>query len=457
MERLTADDLVMLWPDELWPQEIGCLAVLDGGGLLDADGRFLIEDVRAVVAGRLHRVPRLRQLLYRPGRGLGSPLWVDAAAFDLSDHVRVFPVPAPGREAQLLLATEQLRSRRLDQSRPLWEMWFLPGLPENRIGLLIKVHHAMADGIAGLATIGALLDATPDKLAERAPAWTPAPQPTARDLFADNLRRPFETLSHAFSILVQPRTTLRHVRSAWPALGELVSDRRGTVTSLDQVVGPDRNLALIRGSLDVIKQIAHAHDATVNDVLLAITAGGLRGLFRSRGETVEDLMLPIYVPVTLRQGKRDQARGNLIGQMVVPLPIGASDPGSRLRQIAAETAKRKARRHPSLGTLLRSGIARWALLKILDRQPVNVTTADLAGPRAPLYLGGARLLEVFPVLPLIAKVSLAVGGLSYAGQFNIMAVADRDICPDLDVFTASAQAELGALAASIPKSEVALN
>jgi diacylglycerol O-acyltransferase / wax synthase len=153
MERLTADDLVMLWPDELWPQEIGCLAVLDGGGLLDPDGRFLIEDVRAVVAGRLHRIPRLRQRLYRPGRGLGSPLWVDAAAFDLSDHVRVFPVPAPGDEAQLLLATEQLRSRRLDQSRPLWEMWFLPGPPENRIGLLIKVDHAMADGIAGLATI----------------------------------------------------------------------------------------------------------------------------------------------------------------------------------------------------------------------------------------------------------------------------------------------------------------
>jgi diacylglycerol O-acyltransferase len=154
------------------------------------------------------------------------------------------------------------------------------------------------------------------------------------------------------------------------------------------------------------------------------------------------------VPVTLRQGKSDQGRGNLIGQMVVPLPIGASEPGRRLRQIAAETAKRKARSRPSLGTLLWSGTARWALLKVLERQPVNVSTADLAGPQVPLYLAGARLLEVFPVLPLLAKVSLAVGALSYAGQFNIMVVADRVICPDLDVFAARAQNELQALAAT---------
>src|SRR5215207_1555167 len=117
MERLTAEDMVMLWPDEVWPQEIGCLAVLDGVSLFDPDGRFRIEDARAAVAGRLHRVPRFRQLLCRPNLALGPPLWVDATAFDLRDHVQVLPVPAPGDEAQLLLATEQLSSRRLDRSR----------------------------------------------------------------------------------------------------------------------------------------------------------------------------------------------------------------------------------------------------------------------------------------------------------------------------------------------------
>jgi diacylglycerol O-acyltransferase / wax synthase len=249
-------------------------------------------------------------------------------------------------------------------------------------------------------------------------------------------------------MLLRPATTLRQVRSGWAALGELISDRRGPVTSLDRVVGPDRNLAVVRSSLDLISEIAGTHHTKINDVLLAIIAGGLHGLLRSRAEPVDNLMLPIYVPVTLRKGPRDQARGNLIAQMVVPLPVGAVEPATRLQQIAAETAERKARSRPSLGTMLRSGIARWALLKILDRQPVNVTTADLAGPRVPLYFAGARVLEAFPVLPLIAKVSLAVGALSYAGQFNIMAVADRDICPDLDVFVASAHNELDALAAT---------
>ncbi len=99
--------------------------------------------------------------------------------------------------------------------------------------------------------------------------------------------------------------------------------------------------------------------------------------------------------------------------------------------------------------MLRSRIVRRLLLKLLDRQPVNVTSADLPGPPQPVYLAGAQLLEVFPVLPLMANVSLGVGALSYAGQFNITAVADLDAYPDLNVFTTSVQDELAALAASI--------
>lgn len=113
-------------------------------------------------------------------------------------------------------------------------------------------------------------------------------------------------------------------------------------TSLDGLVGPDRNLALVRSSIDLVKEIAHAYEAKVNDVLLAVTAGGLRGLLHSRGEPVEGLILPIWVPVSLRREQPGQEGGNLISQMVVPLSIGISDPGRRLRQIAAETAKRKA-------------------------------------------------------------------------------------------------------------------
>lgn len=134
--------------------------------------------------------------------------------------------------------------------------------------------------------------------------------------------------------------------------------------------------------------------------------------------------------------------------MVVPLPAGVPGPGRRLAQIAAQTATRKAKSYPSLGAAFRSRTTRRVLLKVLDRYPVNVTTADVPGLQTPLYLAGAQLLEVFPVLPLISNVSLGVGALSYAGQFNIMAVADQDACPDLDVFAASAKDELAALAAA---------
>jgi WS/DGAT/MGAT family acyltransferase len=450
MERLSAEDQVMLWPDAIWPQEIGALAVLDGGALLDSDGRLQIEAVNQAVEGRLSLVPRFRQLLYVPRRGLGGPLWVDAPMFNLADHVRVAQLPAPADEAALLLAVERLRRRRLDRSRPLWEMWLFPGLPDNRVGLFVRMHHAIADGIAGVATVGAFLDpAAGAPPASQVRPWTPAPPPTARELHADNFRQHAIRLGRALATLAHPVTTARHARAGWSAMREFMAAEPAPATSLNHVVGPDRTLAVIRSSLDPVKQIAHAHGATVNDVLLAITAGGLRALLRSRGELVNDLIVRIDVPVTLRPSQaRDQARGNLIGQMLVTLPVGLSDPRQRLAQIAADTATGKANSHPSVGVILRSRLARRVLLKLLDRQPVNVTSADLPGPRQPVYLAGAQVLEVFPLLPLMANVSLGVGALSYAGQFNMTAIADLDAYPDLHVFTTGVQDELAALSAS---------
>jgi diacylglycerol O-acyltransferase len=449
VDRLTAEDQRMLWPDEFWPQDIGALAVLDGGCLLEAGGRVRVEAVREVISARLHLVPRFRQLLYVPRPGLGGPLWVDAPAFDLADHVRVVPLAAPGDETVLLLAVEQLRRRHLDRSRPLWEMIFLPGLPDNRVGMYVRIHHAIADAIAAVATLGAFLDLDTAPAAPTAaspPPWAPAPPPAARELFADNLHHHASELGHALGTLARPVTTARRLRAAWPAVREIAAQPPGPPTSLNRVVGPGRNLALLRASLDQVKQIAHAHDATVNDVLLTVTAGGVRGLLRSRAEPVGNLTVPIYVSMTLRPAQqRDQARGNLDALMTVPLPIGVADPGQRLRQIATQTARRKAETRPSLGSVFRGRMPRRAVLKIMKWPRVNLASADVPGPQQPLYLAGARLLEVFPMLPLMAKTTLGVGALSYAGQFNIMAIADHDACPDLDAFTTAAQHELQAL------------
>ena len=170
----------MVLPEEFgWPQHIGALGILDGSHLLEADGRFPIEAVRERIGRRLYLLPRFRQLLYTPRRGLGWPPWVDAPAFTIAGHVGVFPHAAPAGEAQLLAACEELRQRRLDRSRPLWQMWFLPGLAEARVGLVMKVHHAIADGVAGVAAFGAFLDLRAD---------APGPAPATMDTSALPLR-----------------------------------------------------------------------------------------------------------------------------------------------------------------------------------------------------------------------------------------------------------------------------
>ena len=127
IDRLSALDRLMLWASKRWPQDIGALAYLDGTALIDEIGRFRIEAVREAVGARLHLAPRFRQAIRTPQKGLGGPLWVDVARVDLPDHVRVHPLPVGSGEAEVLDAIEEIRSRRLDPSRPLWEVWFGDG------------------------------------------------------------------------------------------------------------------------------------------------------------------------------------------------------------------------------------------------------------------------------------------------------------------------------------------
>jgi WS/DGAT/MGAT family acyltransferase len=452
LERLTAADLLMLWPDDLgWPEDIGAIAILDGGRLLDDDGRVRIEPVRRQLEPRLQLVPRFRQLLYRPRRGLGRPLWVDAPSFDLADHVRVHPLAAPGDQVQLLAACEQLRQRRLDPVRPLWELWLLPGLAEGRIGVFLRAHHALADGISGMAAFGALLDLAADTPASVAPPWTPAPIPSTGQLLRDNLRRRTQELDRALSGLAHPIRTLRRARRVWPAWREFFAEQRAPKTSLNRPIGGDRRLAIIRSRLDLAKQIAHAHHAKVNDVVLATVAGGVRELLRHRSEDIEGPALRAAVPVSLHHEQPGQARGNQDGAMIVPLPIGEPDPVRRLDLIAAETSERKQHPHPpGASGPMRFAAVQRAVFRLLTRQRlVNLYVTNVPGPPVPLYLAGAQLLELFPLVPIEGNLTLTVGVLSYAGQLNLTAVADRDACPDIEVFAQGVRSALDDLVRSV--------
>ncbi|HET7516589.1 MAG TPA: wax ester/triacylglycerol synthase family O-acyltransferase [Actinomycetes bacterium] len=452
LQRLSASDIFFLsWDDFGWSGDIGVLAILDGTRLLGRDGRVRIQEVRQRLEPRLHLVPRFRQRLYRPRRGLGWPLWIDAPSFDLADHVRVHPLAPPGEQAQLLQACAELAGRRLDPERPLWAAWLLPGLSQGRVGLFLKLHHAFADGMSGVAAIGALLDLDADAPTPVAPPWTPTPTPTAGELLRDNLHRRVQGLDRALLGLAHPSRTLRRARRAWPAWREFFAEQRAPRTSLNRPIGPDRQLAVVGSRLETIKQIAHAHHAKVNDVVLAAVAGGLRQLLARRGEPVDGLALRTMVPISLHHEQAGQASGNQDGAMVVPLPLGEPDPVRRLQLIAAETAERKRKARPQTG----SGIFNWPLFQrawlhgFAHQRLLNTSVTNVPGPPVPLYLAGARLLELFPVVSLMGNFTLAVAVLSYAGQLNLTAVGDRDSCPDVEVFAQGVRSALDDLARSV--------
>jgi WS/DGAT/MGAT family acyltransferase len=444
-DRLTSLDQMMVAVSQRWPQDIGALALLDGRSLLDPSGDVRIDAIRASIASRLRLAPRFRQVICVPRRGLGGPFWTDAKHFDIRDHVVAHPPPSETDERGLLAIAERLRSERFDPTRPLWRMWFIPGLPDGRVAMFVKLHHSIADGVAAMTTVAALLDTDADAAVTSSPPWTPTAAPSDRELLVDNLRRHLWAARRAGSRLSRPGTILRNARQAWPAIRELIAEKPATRTSLDRMVGPDRCLALIRTNLDDVTTIARANDATVNDVLLALTTGGLRAVLRGRGEPVDGTTIRTYVPVSLRLRRDGPQQGNLIAQMAVPLTMRESPADDGLHRIAVETAVRKAKARTSLGTLIRGRFARRLMLIAVMRQRVNVTTASIRGPATPRYLCGARVLEVFPVLPLIANEPLGVGALSYAGQLNIGVVADRDTYPDLDAFVAGGCEELLAL------------
>ena len=418
--------------------------------MVDADGEFRIEAIREAVGHRLHLVPRSRQALYWPRRGLGWPVWGDAQSFDIAEHVHVQPVPSPGDEMQLLLACERLRRRPLDWGQPLWEMWFLTGLPDDRVGLFIKMHHAIADGVAGVATLAAFFDPVPDAPETSAPPWTPDRVPRTWELFQDNLRRRLGELDRKLTALAKPVATTRRILSSWPAVQELFADGRAPRTSVNRRIGSDRRLAIVRGSLDGAKRVAHARGATVNDVLLTAVAAGYADLFSKRGEPTDGVILRCFVPVSLHQEKPGAARGNVDAGMLVPLPIGERDDGRRLELIAAETSERKKKSRPPAGSMFRTVFLQRAFLRLMPHQRfMNAYVANVPGPPIPLYFARAALLEIFPIVPITANLSIGVGALSYAGQFNITVVADRDLCPDLDVFVTGLRRSLERLERSV--------
>jgi diacylglycerol O-acyltransferase / wax synthase len=413
------------------PMNVAALAVLEPGALLNASGELALEEIRARVEHRLHLAPRLRQRLYRPGFGFGAPVWVDDANFDIGRHVRKQMVPAPGDEETLLATCAELNHRPFDQTHPPWEIWFLTQGPHGRVSMLVRFHHVLADGLAALQLLGVLFDSEPGASVPAGPTWAARPLPSRSELARDNVRRRIAALQSGLGRIEHPDQTLARGRTLLRQAAQFARESRAPQTSFNQPVGSEHRVMLVRGDLERAKRVAHAHDSTVNDVVLCTLAGGARALLAGRGELRPELVLKVSVAASVRAPASASQAGNLVGVLLVPLPVGEEDPIRRLEQIARATAKRKGLPpYQPAGRLLQ----RWMVRGMSRQRRINLLMSNLPGPPQPMYFAGAKILEVFQIGVIQGNVPVSVGVLSYAGQLNFDIVGDANLVPDLGAF-----------------------
>jgi len=242
----------------------------------------------------------------------------------------------------MLLATcVELNGRPFDQAHPLWEIWFLTEPHGGHVSMLIRFHHVLADGLAALVLVGALFDSGPKASGPEAPTWTARPVPPPSELLLDQLRRRIAGARAGLDRIEHPRQTLVRGRTWLRQAVRLAREGRAPRTSFNRPVGKRHHLMLVRADLERAKRVAHAHHATVNDVVLCAVAGGARTLLASRGELRRDLVLKVSVAASVRARTSASQLGNLVGVLLVPLPLGDEDPIRRLEQIARSTAERK--------------------------------------------------------------------------------------------------------------------
>jgi diacylglycerol O-acyltransferase len=442
LERLSPLDVANLRVEERGlPMHVAALLILEPASPATPPG---LDGLREMVAGRLNLVPRLRQVLYWPQDGLGPPVWTDCADFDVREHVLARPVPGPGDEAALLRVCAQLNGPRLDRSRPLWQLWLLTGLADGSCALLIQLHHVVADGTAALAMLGTLLGPGPPIPVPGNPGWAPSSAPTVAELAGDRLRRTRLTVTRAVRRARHPAILATRLGELARQARQLAKEGRAPRLSLNVPVGRRRRLLLVRADLEGARSAAHAQGGTVNDVVLAAVAGGVRRLLQARGELTSRLIVKASVAVSIRDPGPVGSPGNQVGVMIVPLPAGESSAAACLAQITQATRERKRRRpyQPSARLL-----QRWMVRAMSRQRVVNLLVSNLPGPSTRLSCAGLGVREMFQFGVVQGNVPLSAGVLSYAGQLNIGIVGDPDAVPDLPEFAAGVSATLGQLGA----------
>ncbi len=421
------------------------VALLDAAPLKGDDGGIDFSRIKAHILSKLQYIPRYRQRLdWVPYNR--HPVWIDDEHFDFDYHVRHSSLPRPGSQTQLENLAGRIVSAPLDRSRPLWELWIIEGLDDNRFAIIAKIHHCMIDGVSGLDLTTILLNVIPTSDVEEAPEWKPRPAPTPTQLAAAEsaraTRRLIDRLTH-FSEAVRDGRVLAD-RTMDKAAAVLSSLRSGWLTTSDRTplnpdIGPNRRFTWTDLPLADLKATKNKLGGSINDVVLAICAGAIRSfLVEERGYDVSDTEFRVMNPVSTRTADQRGALGNQVAMWLIDLPIDEPDPLRRFELIKSRTLNLK-KTNQALGAATLVEISSGTpitLLSLANRvvgsrmRPFNMTITNIPGPQFPMYWLEAEMLANYPMVPLWAQHGLGIALFSYNGRLLWGIQADYDTLPD---------------------------
>ena len=408
------------------------------------------------VEDRLQLVPRFRQRVTPTPMRVMNPEWRDDPDFDLRWHVRHSALPGPGSVDQLRDYVGRVMSEPLDFARPLWQLYQIEGVEGGRHAYLSKTHHALVDGVAALDVGTILLDPNPEGTEMPVPEEPAEPdEPDHRLLFVraatDRIREPLRRARRAaVGAITMPGETAARVMRTTEGFAELAATRPECPRSpFNVAIGRDRRVAFVLAELDRLKRARGDGGATVNDVILAVAAGGLRRFLGARGDELPDHLVAL-VPVSIRRPDEQAELGNRISTILVRLPLGVEDPRERLDRISAETARLKESDQARAASLITEAtgwtpptINRLISGAMSSSRIFNLVVSNVPGPQVPFYLLGRRLREVYPFVPLSPQGHAAsIGVLSYDGGVFFGLVGDRTVLADLDELAAALTASL---------------
>jgi diacylglycerol O-acyltransferase len=449
MERLSPLDASFLHiedADRTAHMHVASIAIFDG----PAPGQ---DDFARTLTERLHLVPRWRQRVQRVPFQLARPVWVDAVDFDIDYHLRRTALAAPGGELELRRLVGRICSQRLDRTKPLWEIWVVEGLADDRWAMVNKAHHCMVDGVSGTELLALLLDLTPDTPHHGPVQWSPQAV-TSRDVALDAARSlatdTAEQVRAVRSALRTPARAIRDVTDVVLGVRSLSgSVRTKSDTGLTGPVGGHRVLAWAAAPLTDVKAVRTALGGTVNDVVLAAITNGFRELLLSRGESVEGRVVRTLIPVSVRASRADGAAtgdgtfNNKVSMMFAALPVGIADPAERLAFIREQLAGLKRSNQAVAGEALTSmsalapdalvSLAARAIARAQGPTAVETVTTNVPGPQLPLYSLGRRMRRVYAYVPIAAHMRFGVTIFSYDGEVTFGVTGDHDASPDVDV------------------------